>query len=125
LTSRSPTDFAVKCIAELRCKAADFMKTGLVFTINSSGTRIGSPHNTAIKSDSIVGDELHQGLKAAFEKLRAEQGDEPDWHPGSGNMVHDLVHPSMYPFVYGPPTFNSLALPYLLTDCSQDQVHPG
>lgn len=57
--------------------------------------------NTAIKADSLVTQELQTGLKIAFEKLRAEQAAEPDWHPGSKNMVLDLVHPSMYPFVYG------------------------
>jgi hypothetical protein len=48
-----------------------------------------------------VSDELRQGLKDAFEKLRAEQGDEPDWHPWADEQVQDLVHPSMYSFVYG------------------------
>lgn len=27
--------------------------------------------------------------------------DEQDWHPGSGGQVLDLVHPSLYPIVYG------------------------
>lgn len=44
--------------------------------------------------------ELQTGLNAAFEKLRTDLGPEPDWHPGSKDMVQDLVHPSMYPFVY-------------------------
>jgi hypothetical protein len=25
----------------------------------------------------------------------------PDWHPNSNEMVQDLIHPSMYPLVYG------------------------
>jgi hypothetical protein len=81
----------------LRDKAAYFKKTGLVFTLNSDV-------NTAIKSDSLVGDELRLGLRAAFEKLRAEQAAEPDWHPWSDNKVQDLVHPSLYPFIYGNST---------------------
>ncbi|KAK4153505.1 hypothetical protein C8A00DRAFT_15264 [Chaetomidium leptoderma] len=94
------------CIAELKCKAAHFNKTGLVFTLNATNeTRIGEIHNTAVKADTLVSTELQQGLKAAFEKLRAEQGSEPDWHPGSDDMVQDLVHPSMYPFVYGKTKF--------------------
>ena len=52
-----------------------------------------------------MGNELRQGLKATFEKLRAEQGDEPDWRPKSHDLVQDLVHPSMYPFIYGAPAF--------------------
>ncbi|KAK4198028.1 hypothetical protein QBC40DRAFT_284400 [Triangularia verruculosa] len=86
------------CIAELRCKAADFKNTGLIFTLNSN-------ENTAIKSDSVVTDELHQSLRVAFDKLVAEQGSNPDWHPRSQDMVQDLVHPSMHPFVYGKSLF--------------------
>ncbi|GAB1320932.1 Manganese lipoxygenase [Madurella fahalii] len=86
------------CIAELRCKAAHFKESGLIFTLNADG-------NTVIKSDSLISDELRQGLKAAFEKLRAEQGAEPEWHPWTDDKVQDLVHPSMHPFVYGKSKF--------------------
>lgn len=30
-----------------------------------------------------------------------DQKSTPDWHPNSGEMVQDLVHPSMFPLVYG------------------------
>ncbi|KAH6839436.1 hypothetical protein B0I37DRAFT_400043 [Chaetomium sp. MPI-CAGE-AT-0009] len=94
------------CIAELKCKAAHFEETGLVLTLNSSQGRAEYPcFNTAVKADSLVDNELQQGLKAAFEKLRVEQAAEPDWHPKSDDMVQDLVHPSMYPFVYGESKF--------------------
>ncbi|KAK0663927.1 hypothetical protein QBC41DRAFT_23066 [Cercophora samala] len=86
------------CIAELRCKAAEFEKSGLIFTLNTN-------ENTAIKSDSAVTAELHQALKAAFDKLVTEQGSSPDWHPWAQDMVQDLVHPSMHPFVYGKSLF--------------------
>jgi hypothetical protein len=66
-----------------------------------TNTPLWHVHNTVVKADSLVADDLRQGLKAAFETLRAEQGDEPDWHPKSGDLVQDLVHPSLYPFVYG------------------------
>lgn len=36
-----------------------------------------------------------------FDTLKAHQQAAPDWHPNSGDMVQDLVHPSMYPLVYG------------------------
>lgn len=85
---------SAKCIAELRCKAAFFKDTGLTYTLNSG-------QNVIVKSDTVVSASFHESLKGAFEKLRAEQADEPDWHPGSNDMVQDLVHPSMYPFVYG------------------------
>jgi hypothetical protein len=78
--------------------------------------------NTAIKADSLVGNELQQGLKAAFEKLRAGQAVEPDWRPGSDDMVQDLVHPSMYPFVYGTSASN-INTPFgLVADTLQGKV---
>ncbi|KAK0719047.1 hypothetical protein B0T21DRAFT_60415 [Apiosordaria backusii] len=86
------------CIAELRCKAAEFKETGLIFTLNTN-------ENTAIKSDSAVTHELQQDLRVAFDKLVAEQGANPDWHPWAQDMVQDLVHPSMHPFVYGKSLF--------------------
>lgn len=44
---------------------------------------------------------LRDELRAAFAKLKDEQKDSPDWHPGTDEKVLDLVHPSMYPLVYG------------------------
>jgi hypothetical protein len=53
------------------------------------------------KSDTLVTKESHDALREAFDKLRADQESSPDWHPNSSDMVQDLVHPSMYPLVYG------------------------
>ncbi|KAL1840395.1 hypothetical protein VTJ49DRAFT_521 [Mycothermus thermophilus] len=95
------------CIEELRCKAEYFKETGLTFTLNSSraSASFSDDVNTVVKSDTLVDEELRRGFIAAFEKLRAEQGDNPDWHPGTDDMVQDLVHPSLYPFVYGKSNF--------------------
>ncbi|KAL2189168.1 hypothetical protein L209DRAFT_742117 [Thermothelomyces heterothallicus CBS 203.75] len=41
--------------------------------------------NTALKADGLVSSEIQQGLKREFEKLIADQGAEPDWHPGSND----------------------------------------
>jgi hypothetical protein len=54
-----------------------------------------------VKSDVLVGDKLREALSKAFQRLQVSQADSPDWHPGSNDMVQDLVHPSMYPLVYG------------------------
>ncbi|KAK0637448.1 hypothetical protein B0T17DRAFT_480833 [Bombardia bombarda] len=81
------------CIAELRCKATFFKETGLVYTLDTDGT-------TVVKSDTLVPPHVQDSLKAAFDKLQADQSTEPDWHPGTNEMVQNLVHPSMYPFVY-------------------------
>lgn len=83
-----------QCISEMRNKAAYFKKTGLVITLDSD-------INNVVKSDGIVTAELHQALRASFNKLHAAQAADPDWHPWTDNKVQDLVHPSMYPFIYG------------------------
>jgi len=53
------------------------------------------------KSDTIVPEDLHQALREGFRQLQVDQTSSPDWHPDSNDMVQDLVHPSMYPLVYG------------------------
>lgn len=53
------------------------------------------------KSDILVPSALRQKLCEAFSRLMADQLHAPDWHPRSNDMVLDLVHPSMYPLIYG------------------------
>jgi hypothetical protein len=83
----------VQCVEELRIKARYFEETGLIPTLDATAT--------VVKSDVLVGDKLREALSKAFQVLQADQADSPDWHPRSGDMVQDLVHPSMYPLVYG------------------------
>ncbi|KAL1612138.1 hypothetical protein SLS60_000361 [Paraconiothyrium brasiliense] len=80
-------------IKELRSKARYFEKTGIIVTMDACAS--------AAKSDSLVPSELHLELRDAFSKLIADQSHAPDWHPRSKDMVLDLVHPSMYPLIYG------------------------
>ena len=82
-----------KCIEELRSKAKYFEISGIIPTLEASAS--------IAKSDTIVSAELHDGLQAAFDRLKADHAASPDWHPNSNSMVQDLVHPSMYPLVYG------------------------
>ncbi|UZP45137.1 hypothetical protein NXS19_012949 [Fusarium pseudograminearum] len=82
-----------KCIEELRSKAKFFEKTGLVPTLDACAS--------IVKADGYIDESLRQNLQAAFAKLKLEQKDDPDWHPNSIEMVQDLVHPSMYPLIYG------------------------
>ncbi|RSL46498.1 hypothetical protein CEP54_013815 [Fusarium duplospermum] len=81
------------CVKELRAKAEYFKQSGLVPTLDASAT--------VVKSDIMIDEKLKQELRSAFEKLKAEQKSNPDWHPGTENRVQDLVHPSSYPLVYG------------------------
>ena len=85
-----------QCIEELRKKAAYFESTGIVPTFDTQGYSMA-------KSDRLVDSETKNRLRAVFEQLRAEQvnSNSLDWHPRSNGQVLDLVHPSLYPFVYG------------------------
>ncbi|KGQ09595.1 hypothetical protein BBAD15_g5071 [Beauveria bassiana D1-5] len=80
-------------IAELRAKADLYQETGLIPVMDYSAC--------AIKSDSLMSDALVQRLKAAVAPLEDVPDAAKDWHPGSNNKVLDLVHPSLFPVIYG------------------------
>ncbi|KAJ3492066.1 hypothetical protein NLG97_g5475 [Lecanicillium saksenae] len=86
------------CIQELRNKAKYFRETGIVQTLDSTSYCV-------VKSDTLFDGELRSQLGKAFDILRADQAASVDWHPNSNDMVQDLVHPSMYPFIYGKTPF--------------------
>ena len=55
-----------------------------------------------VKSDTIVPESLRLELQTAVAELLENVPDKyKDWHPGSNGKVLDLVHPSLYPLVYG------------------------
>lgn len=82
-----------QCIQELRSKAAYYERTAIIPTLDATAS--------IAKSDNLVSSELHESLRRAFDSLISDQSSAPDWHPNSSDMVQDLVHPSMYPLVYG------------------------
>ncbi|MCA9712283.1 MAG: DUF4246 family protein, partial [Myxococcales bacterium] len=49
--------------------------------------------------DGAVPSRLRERLQARVDRLLAEQ--RPDYHPGTGECVRDVVHPSLFPFVKG------------------------
>ncbi|KAL8871122.1 MAG: hypothetical protein Q9174_002983 [Haloplaca sp. 1 TL-2023] len=53
------------------------------------------------QSDTLVGEDLRYALEEAVKPLEDVPEIEKDWHPGSNGQVLDLVHPSIYPLVYG------------------------
>ncbi|KAL2129749.1 hypothetical protein VTI74DRAFT_7339 [Chaetomium olivicolor] len=85
------------CILELRQKAEHFKETSIVPTLDATFS--------IAKSDDLVPGELHSALRDAFTQLKADQASNPDWHPNTNETVQDLVHPSMYPLVYGRSQF--------------------
>ncbi|KAF7908155.1 uncharacterized protein EAF01_003910 [Botrytis porri] len=81
------------CIEELRSKAKYYEKTSVIPTLDACAS--------VAKSDHLVSTELHGSLREAFDTLKRDQYSSLDWHPNSSDMVQDLVHPSMYPLIYG------------------------
>jgi predicted DNA-binding WGR domain protein len=55
-------------------------------------------------SDELVPEELQQNLNQHFEELLKNEA--ADFHPGSGKIVRDLVHPSLYPYIKGESKTN-------------------
>ena len=53
------------------------------------------------KSDSALSLELKLALQKAVQPLEDVPEQRKDWHPGSDGKVLDLVHPSLFPLVYG------------------------
>jgi len=78
-------------IDELRYKAKGFEKTGAVVVYTGD----------VVKSDSAVPESVKLELQAAVKPLEDVPENEKDWHPGSHEKVVDLVHPSLFPLVYG------------------------
>jgi hypothetical protein len=85
-------DSIKQLIEELRSKARYFEKSGLIPTLDASAS--------VAKSDKAVPPELHEALCRAFDRLKRDQLS-ADWHPNTNDLVRNLVHPSMYPLVYG------------------------
>ncbi|KAF2269107.1 hypothetical protein CC78DRAFT_557965 [Lojkania enalia] len=81
------------CIKELREKAQLSKEKGFVAVLDAEAT--------IVKSDSAVPRELRDRLREAVRPLEDVPGALKDWHPHSGEQVLDLVHPSLFPIVYG------------------------
>ncbi|KAH8427366.1 DUF4246 domain-containing protein [Aspergillus melleus] len=78
-------------IAELRWKADLYRETGHVVAFESG----------VVKSDSAISRELKEALRKAVQPLEDVPEEKKDYHPGSDNKVVDLVHPSLFPVIYG------------------------
>ena len=76
---------------ELRYKAKIHEDTGAVVVYTGH----------IVKSETIVPESLKLELQAAVAALEDVPDWHKDWHPGSNGTVLDLVHPSLYPLVFG------------------------
>ena len=79
------------CLSELRDKGGFFLENDFVRTLD-----VGS---RCAKSDTIIDESLRSQLVQAVQPLMQTQ--EKDWHPNSNEQVLNLVHPSLFPLVYG------------------------
>ncbi|KAG5637121.1 hypothetical protein H0H81_005714 [Sphagnurus paluster] len=79
------------CIAELRYKANQLKPTGAISVYNGD----------VVKSDTAISPLLRDALKAAVAPLENIPPENQDWHPGSDDKVLDLVHPSLFPLIFG------------------------
>ena len=81
------------CIEELRfrSKSAAFKNTGAISVFTAD----------VVKSDSAIPESVRSALNEAVHPLENIPECEKDWHPGSDGTVLDLVHPSLFPLVYG------------------------
>ncbi|KAL2827946.1 hypothetical protein BDW59DRAFT_159904 [Aspergillus cavernicola] len=78
-------------IEELKWKAKQYGKTGIVTAYDPG----------VVKSDVAILPELQKQLREAVKPLENVPEDEKDYHPRSDMKVVDLVHPSLFPLVYG------------------------
>ncbi|KAH9914475.1 uncharacterized protein B0H18DRAFT_1097137 [Fomitopsis serialis] len=62
------------------------------------------PYERIWQSDELIPASLKADLVSAIAPLESVPDSEKDWHPGSDGKVLDLVHPSLYPVVYGHTT---------------------
>jgi hypothetical protein len=79
------------CLDELQYKTKRFRETGMITVYDGD----------VVKSDTIVPSSLRNALKVAAAPLENIPEIYRDWHPGSDETVLDLVHPSLFPVVYG------------------------
>ncbi|RAK95595.1 DUF4246 domain-containing protein [Aspergillus ibericus CBS 121593] len=98
------------CVQELRDKATYFQASHMVSVWDSD--------RAIVKSDTVVTPTLASSLRQNVQALEDVPDQWKDWHPGSNQQVLDLLHPSLFPLIYG----KSRALPHgtvPLDDCAR------
>jgi hypothetical protein len=78
---------------ELKYKATRFSE--------KPGSAIKVYNGDVMKSDTAVPYSMKAELQAAVRPLEEIPAWKKYWHPGSDEKVLDLVHPSLFPVVYG------------------------
>lgn len=107
-------------------KLERYLKDSLMWEAEERFKRAGGPFEELIdcvyKSDDVVPEDLRQKLITDVKPLENVPDHKKDWHPGSNQQVLDLVHPSLYPLVYGETLVSPK--PFELKDCL-DRIGQG
>ncbi|KAK6527476.1 hypothetical protein TWF694_004464 [Orbilia ellipsospora] len=74
------------------------------------------------RSDSLVDEGLRKELIDAVATLENVPDEQKDWHPGSFKQVLDLVHPSLWPVIYGRSISLTDGKPIKLPDDALDDA---
>lgn len=82
-----------QCIAELRDNAKLFRERGFTQAVDANAC--------VYMSDTAVQPETKARLREGAQRLENVKESAKDWHPGSNGKVLDLVHPSLFPLLYG------------------------
>jgi hypothetical protein len=99
------------CLDELRYKAS-------LIQHNKPMPPIFVYNGDVFKSDNAVSAELRKSLQENVTKFESKIPlNSKDWHPASDQKVWDLVHPSLFPLVYGCTRVLSNGETTTLEDC--------
>ncbi|KAF3941892.1 hypothetical protein ABW19_dt0202263 [Dactylella cylindrospora] len=79
------------CIEELKDKAKQLEKESFVVALDGD----------VCKSDTLISEDTRLKIIEAVKVLEDVPDKYKDWHPGSDDLVLDLVHPSLFPLIYG------------------------
>jgi len=105
------------CFAELQYKASIFESTGLISVYDAD----------VVKSDRAIPESLRSSLLSAVKVLENVPDIQKDWHPGSDEKVLDLVHPSLFPLVYGKSRIieeGKVTLENCIDNCGEGKILP-
>lgn len=81
------------CVRELRDKTVFLSEHGFIKTLETG--------SACAKADGLINDNLREELLAGVKPLLDVKESAKDWHPNSNDQVLNLVHPSLFPLVYG------------------------
>jgi hypothetical protein len=109
------------CISELQHRAKEHP--------NSPHGAIRVFNGDVFKSDTAVAEETKLALQKAVRVLEDVPASRKDWHPGSDGKVLDLVHPSLFPLIYGkskilPVGASVTTLEDCIRRCGEGEVVP-